>query len=180
MFKSVLSLLASALLLGSAAHAQAPTATVPALTTQLNQLMRFPNNEENSEVLVSLANCGVKQTIRKYRDADDHNSGNISVNSSKKGGSWAIKTDDKVQLEINLALDWAEVGSVSYAPKTREKDGARYYDLTIRRRAKADGKAASGLADTISLALYTQDEKEVAALVKKLDTVRRQCTTKQG
>jgi hypothetical protein len=180
MFKAFLPLLASALLLSGAAHAQAPAAEVQALTKRLNQLMHFPNAENDGEATVSLADCGVKQTIRKYRSPDDHNSGNISVNSTKKGSSWAIKTDDKVQLELSLSLEWAEVGSVSYATKKRDKDGTRYYDIIMQRHARADGKPASGIADTISLSLYTQDEKEVAELVKKLDTVRRQCTSKKG
>ena len=180
MFKAFLSLLTSALLVSGTGHAQAPAAEVQALTSRLNKLMHFPNSEENSEAVVSLAHCGVKQTVRKYRGPDDHNAGNISVNSSKKGSSWAIKTDDKVQFELNLALEWAEVGSVSYALQKRDEDGSRYYDIIVQRHARADGKAASGLADTISLSLYTQDEKEVAGLVKQLDAIRRQCTSKEG
>ncbi|MCC3152597.1 hypothetical protein Q3A66_06285 [Hymenobacter sp. BT770] len=180
MLKAFLPLLASALLLGGAAHAQAPAAEVQALTKRLNQLMHFPKSEDDGEATVTLADCGVKQTMRKYRSPDDHNSGNISVNSSKKGSSWAIKTDDKVQLELNLSLEWAEVGSVSYVPKKRDKDGSRYYDIVVKRHARADGKAASGIADTISLSLFTQDEQEVASLVKKLDTVRRQCSSQKG
>ncbi|MFC7667867.1 hypothetical protein ACFQT0_11060 [Hymenobacter humi] len=85
-----------------------------------------------------------------------------------------------MQLELNLSLDWAEVGSVSYMPKKRDKDGSRYYDIIVQRRDRADGKPASGIADKISLSLYTQDEKEVATLVKKLDAVRRHCTSKRG
>ncbi|MBF9238266.1 hypothetical protein I2I05_12750 [Hymenobacter sp. BT683] len=173
-------LLASALLVGSAARAQAPAAEVQALTTRLNQLMRNSGAENNGMAFVSLANCGLKQTVRKYRTPDDRNSGNISVSSSKKGSSWGLKTDDKVQFELNLALEWSEVGSVSYAPKTNEKGGGRYYDVTIRRRAKTNGEEASGIADTISLALHTDNEKEVASLVKKLDAVRRQCSGRQG
>ncbi|GAB3302411.1 hypothetical protein GCM10027511_16280 [Hymenobacter humi] len=180
MFNALLPLLASALLLGSAAHAQAPAAEVQPLTKRLNQLMHFPKSEDDGEAMVSLADCGVKQTVRKYRGPDDHQSANISVNSNKKGSSWAIKSDDKVQLELNLSLDWAEVGSVSYMPKKRDKDGSRYYDIIVQRRDRADGKPASGIADKISLSLYTQDEKEVATLVKKLDAVRRHCTSKRG
>ena len=180
MFKAFLPLLASALLISGAAHAQAPAADVQALTKRLNQLMHFPDAEDDGEATVSLVDCTVKQTMRKYRGPNEHNSANISVNSNKKGSNWAIKTNDKVQLELSLSLEWAEVGSVSYATKKRDKDGSRYYDIIVQRHARANGKAASGLADTISLSLYTQDAKEVAALVKKLDALRRQCTSEKG
>ena len=177
MRKLFFSLLAAALLLGSTAHAQAPAAEVQALTKRLNELVRPPKSEDDTQVLVSLADCGVRQTFRKYRAADKGNASNINVNvsSDKKGGSWAVKTNDKVELELNFALDWDEVANIEYVPKREEKSGQRYYELTVQRRAPATGKSRSGLPSSISFALHTSDEKEVAELVRRLNAVSRQC-----
>ena len=171
-----LSLLVGALLMGGAAQAQAPATEVQALTKRLNELVRPTKPDDDTQVLVSLANCGVRQTIRKYRTAGKASASNVNLNvsSSKKGGSWAVKTDDNVELELNFSLDWAEVSSIDYAPKKEEKTGRGYYELTIKRREKAKGKS-SGLPDSISFDLHTQNEKEVADLVRRLSAMSRQC-----
>ncbi|HEX8504263.1 MAG TPA: hypothetical protein VF630_02760 [Hymenobacter sp.] len=170
-----LSLLAGALLLSGTAQAQAPAAEVLSLTTRLNQLVRIPEPDDNAEVLVSLANCGVRQTIRKYRTPAGTSSTNINVSSTKKGGSWGVKTDEKVELELTFALDWAEVGSIDYSPQQDSDTGRRYYDLTVKRRERAEGKKSSGLADSITFALHTQNEQEVAELVRRLNALSRKC-----
>ena len=48
--------------MGSAAQAQTPTTEVQNLSKRLNELVQAPssNNNDNGEVLVSLANCGVR------------------------------------------------------------------------------------------------------------------------
>ena len=170
-------LLAAAFLLGGAARAQAPAAEVLALTKRLNELVRPPKSEDDTQVLVSLADCGVRQTFRKYRAADKGNAStvNLDVSSNKKGGSWAVKTNDKLELELDFALAWAEVSSIDYVPKQEEKSGQRYYELTVQRREKVSGKSRSGLPSSISFALHTPDEKEVAELVRRLHAVSRQC-----
>jgi hypothetical protein len=179
MLKSFLPLLTGALLLAGAAHAQAPAAEVQALTRRLNELMRSPQAEERTEVLVSLADCGVRQTVRKYRQPKEASSTNIAVSNSKNGSSWGFKTNDKVELELNLGLDWAEIGAVSYQPKQDEETGRRYYELKLLRRPAPKGQSSSGL-DSISLPLYTQDEKAVAEVVRRLGVVRRQCSGQKG
>lgn len=172
-----LSLLATALLTGGAAQAQAPAAEVLSLTKRLNELVRPPKSDDDTRVMVSLANCGVRQTFLKYRTTEKASASNVNldVSSSKKGGSWAVKTNDKVELELNFSLDWAEVGSINYVPKKEEKNGRGYYELTVKRREKSKGKSSSGLPDSISFDLHTQNEKEVADLVRRLSAVSRQC-----
>lgn len=169
-----LSLLAGTLLLSSTAQAQAPAAEVAALTTRLNQLVSIPEPDENAEVLVSLANCGVRQTIRKYRAPAEASSTNINVSSTKKGGSWGVKTNDKVELELTFALDWTEIGSINYSPQQDSDTGRRYYELNVKRRERPDGKKSSGLAD-ITFALHTHNEQEVADLVRRLYAVSHKC-----
>ncbi|MBR7720909.1 hypothetical protein KCG47_10680 [Microvirga sp. SRT04] len=174
-------LLAGALLLGRAAQAQAPAAEVKALTARLNQLMADPKSkDDDTEVRVSLADCGFRQTIRKFRKPDKTSTTNIAISNSKNGSSWGFRSDENVELELTLAQEWAEVGSVTYAAKEHEKGGGRYYELTVKRRENHKGKAASGLAATITLSLNTDNEKEVAALAKRLDEVRQQCTSRRG
>ena len=169
-------LLFGALLMGSAARAQAPAAEVQALTVRLNELMHDPRQEPNTEVLASLANCGIKQTIRKYRTPEKHPTAtNVALSSSKNGSSWGFKTNEKVELELILALDWAEVGSIAYAPQKEEKTGRRYYDLTMKRRERTNGKSAGGLTDTLTFALYSASEQEAAELVRRLSALSRQC-----
>ncbi|MBJ6110069.1 hypothetical protein JAO73_13685 [Hymenobacter sp. BT523] len=68
---------------------------------------------------------------------------------------------------------------MTYAAK-QDKGGRRYYDLVVKRRDAADGKAPSGIAATITLALHTGSEQEVAALVKRLEAVRGQCVGRKG
>ncbi|MBF9219973.1 hypothetical protein [Hymenobacter ruricola] len=181
MFKSLF-LLAGALLVGGAAQAQAPAAEVKALTARLNQLMVDPKNQDDdTEVRVSLADCGFRQTIRQYRKPGGEASAtNISVSNSKNGGSWGLRSNEDVKMELTLAQNWAEVGSISYAAQQHEKGGNRYYDLIVKRRETAKGKSSSGMSATITLSLNTDSEKEVAALVKRLDEVRRQCTSRRG
>jgi hypothetical protein len=166
--------------MGGTAQAQAPAAEVQALTHRLNELARIPKTEDNAEVLVSLADCGVKQTFRKFRASDKPSTTNINVSSNKKGGGWGVKSDDKVELEFNLSLAWEEVGSIKDVPKKEEKTGRSYYDLTVKRRDKAPGQKSSGLADAITFSLHTQDEKEVAALVRRLEAVSRSCSGRKS
>ncbi|RTQ49745.1 hypothetical protein EJV47_13110 [Hymenobacter gummosus] len=172
-------LLAGALLTAAPASAQAPAAEVQALTKRLNELLRDPNAKEHTEVLVSLADCGVRQTVRKYRSPGTDGSLNISVSNSKNGSNWGVKSNDKVELELNLGLDWSEIGAVSYQPRTDEESGRPYYELKLLRRPAAAGGNSSGL-DAISLPLYTQDEKAVADVVRRLGAVRRQCSGQKG
>ncbi|MFD2721583.1 hypothetical protein ACFST9_22905 [Hymenobacter monticola] len=179
MFKSTL-FLASALLVCGVARAQAPATEVKALTARLNQLMADPKADDDTEVRVSLADCGFRQTVRKYRKPDKASTTNIAISNSKNGSSWGFKSNENVELELTLAQEWAEVGSVTYAAKEHDKGGSRYYELTVKRRAEAKGKSSSGLASTITLSLNTDNEKEVAALVKRLDAVRQQCTSRRG
>jgi hypothetical protein len=174
MRNTFLALLAAALLLSGTAQAQSPAAEVQALTNQLNQLARSPEPDENAEVLVSLANCGVRQTIRKYRAPTEASSTNINVSSTKKGGSWSVKTDAKVELELTFALDWSEVGSIDYSPQHDSDTGRLYYDLTVKRRERTDGKKSPGLTD-ITFALHTQNEQEVAELVRRLTALSHKC-----
>lgn len=174
-------LLASALLVGGVARAQAPAAEVKALTARLNQLLVDPKEkDDDTEVRVSLADCGFRQTVRKYRKPNNTSTTNIAVSNSKNGSSWGFKSNENVELELTLAQEWAEVGSVTYAAKQHEKGGGRYYELTVKRREDAKGKSSSGLASTITLGLNTDNEKEVAALARRLDEVRRQCTSRKG
>lgn len=177
--KSML-LFAAALLVGGKAHAQAPAAEVKALTARLNQLMVDPKADDNTEVRVSLADCGFRQTIRQYRKAGDASTTNIAVSNSKNGGSWGFKSNENVQMELTLAQDWAEVGTISYAAKEHEKGGGRYYELIVKRREAAKGKSSSGISATITASLNTTSEQEVAALVKRLEAVRQQCTSRRG
>ena len=172
--------LASALLVGGVARAQAPAAEVKALTARLNQLMAAPKADDNTEVRVSLADCSFRQTVRKYRKPDKTSTTNIAVSNSKNGSSWGFKSNENVELELTLAQEWTEVGTVTYTAKEHEKGGGRYYELTVKRRADATGKSSSGLASTITLALNTDNEKEVAALAKRLEAVRQQCTSRKG
>jgi len=173
-------LLAGALLVGGAAQAQAPAAEVKALTARLNQLLVGPDDKnEDTEVRVSLADCGFRQTVRKYRKPDKTSTTNIAVSNSKNGSSWGFKSNENVELELTLAQEWAEVGSVTYAAKQHDK-GGRYYELTVKRREDSKGKSSSGLASTITLGLNTDNEKEVAALARRIDEVRRQCTSRKG
>lgn len=180
MSKFFLSVLAGTLLLGGAARAQAPAAEVQALTQRLNELIRSPKPESEGEVLVSLADCGVRQTVRKHRTADNPSAANVTVSSTKKGGSWGVKADEKVQFELTLALDWTEISSIKYVPDQDKKTGRRYYELTVQRREKSAGKSTSGLADTITFDLNTQDEKEVAQLVRRLEAVGQRCQGKKS
>ncbi|MDO7852805.1 hypothetical protein [Hymenobacter convexus] len=181
MFKSKL-LLASALLVSSVARAQAPAAEVKALTARLNQLLVDPKDQDDdTEVRVSLADCGFRQTIRKYRKPDKTSTTNIAVSNSKNGSSWGFKSNENVEMELTLAQEWAEVGSVTYAAKQHDKGGGRYYELTVKRREQPKGKSnSSSLASTITLGLNTDNEKEVAALARRLDELRRQCTSRKG
>jgi hypothetical protein len=179
MMKSMF-LLAAALLVGGAARAQAPAAEVKALTARLNQLMVDAEADDHTEVRVSLADCGFRQTVRQYRKAGDASTTNISVSNSKNGSSWGFRSDENVQMELTLAQTWAEVGSISYAAKEHEKGGGRYYELVVKRREAPKGKSSSGLSATITASLNTASEAEVAALVQRLEALRRQCTGRQG
>jgi hypothetical protein len=175
------SALAGTLLLSGAAQAQAqaPASELQALTHRLNELIRSPKPESEGEVLVSLADCGIKQTVRKYRTPEHPSATNVNVSSSKNGSSWGVRTDEKVEFELNLGLEWSEVGSISYAPDQDKKTGRRYYELTVKRREKAPGKSSSGL-DSLSLDLNTQNEKEVAEVVRRLEAVSRGCKGKKS
>ena len=169
------------LLVGGAAQAQAPApaAEVPALTARLNQLLRLTKPEGKTDILVSLANCGVRQIIRVYRAPSGNATANVAVSSTKNGSSWGVKTNDEVELELTFALDWAEVGTISHALKQDEKSGRRHYDLIIKRQPAANGKSSGGLNGTITLELYTDDEPEVASLERRLKAVREQCLSKR-
>ncbi|GAB2963362.1 hypothetical protein GCM10027048_35380 [Hymenobacter coalescens] len=171
-------LLGGALLRAAPGHAQAPAAEVQALTLRLNQLMRAPDAEDRTEVKVSLADCGVRQIVRKYRAADGHSSTNVSVSNRKNGSSWGFTSNDKIELELNLGLNWHEIGAVSYQPRQDEHHG-RYYELKLLRRPAPNGQKRAGL-DALTLPLYTTDEKTVTELVRRLGTVRRQCTAQKG
>ena len=167
------------LLVSSAAQAQAPAAEVPALTARLNHLLRLTKPEKKTDILVSLANCGVRQTIRVYRAPTANAAASVAVSSTNNGGSWGVKTNDEVELELTFALDWAEVGTIAHALKQDEKSGRRHYDLVIKRQPAANGKPAGGLNGTITLALYTDDEPEVASLERRLKALREQCQSKR-
>ena len=108
-----LSLLAAVLLVSGTAQAQAPAAEIQAVSRQLNDLVRVPKSEPDAEIVVSLANCGFKQTFRKYRTSNKSDAMVINVSSSKNGGSWGVKTNDKVELEFSQGLDWAEVAALA-------------------------------------------------------------------
>ena len=91
-----------------------------------------------------------------------------------------MQTDNKVELEISLGLDWVEVGSIGYSPKQDEKTGRSYYNLTVKRREPAKSSPSPGLTDTITFSLYTQNKKEVAQLVQRLTAVSRECRSQKG
>ena len=140
-------------------------------TARLNELLRDLKQEPNTEVLASLANCGIKQTIRKYRTPARPNATNVALSSHKNGSSWGFKTDENVELELTLALDWAEVGSIAYVPETETKTGRRYYNLTVQRREPANGKSSGGLADCLTFALHAASEPEAAEPVRRLSAL---------
>lgn len=177
MLKSTLLLLTGALLAGTA-RAQAPEATTQLLTRQLNQLMADPQPEERTEVLVSLADCGVRQTIRKYRAPNSSGSFHMSVGSSKNGSSWGAKTNDKVELELSLGLDWSEIGAVSYSLIPATPENPAHYELKLLRRPATNGPKPA--LDALTLPLYTTDEAKVDEVVRHLRTVQRQCTGTKG
>ncbi|TLM94127.1 hypothetical protein [Hymenobacter jeollabukensis] len=179
MFKPLLAPLVLVLLAAGSAAAQAPAAEVQSLTKQLNRLMVDPKPEEPAEVLVSLADCGVRQTVRKYRSGDNPGALNISVSNSKNGSSWAAKSNDKVEFELNLGLEWSEIGAVSYSLVKAEAKDPAHYDLKLLRRPAAKGGSKSGI-DSITLPLYTTSETEVAEVVRRLRAVQRQCTGQKG
>ncbi|MCC3156614.1 hypothetical protein LJ737_05155 [Hymenobacter sp. 15J16-1T3B] len=179
MLKTLVAPLAFTLLTFGSAHAQAPAAELQALTKQLNRLMVDPKPEEPAEVLVSLANCGVRQTVRKYRTPNNPSSLNISVGNSKNGSSWDAKTDAKVEFELSLGLDWSEIGAVSYTLMKAEAKDPAHYELKLLRRPAAQGGSKSGI-DAITLPLYTTSEAEVSDVVRRLRSVQRHCTGQKG
>ena len=179
MRKLTIFLALAAPLLTVSAHAQAPAAEVQTLTKQLNRLVVDPQPEDRTEVRVSLADCGVRQTIRKYRSADNGGSLNISVSNSKNGSSWAARSNDKVEFELSLGLDWSEIGAVSYTLVKAEAKDPAHYELKLLRRPAAKGGSKSGV-DSITLPLYTSSEAEVTDVVRRLRSVQRHCTGHKG
>lgn len=181
MRKLPVSLVLAAALFGAAplAHAQAPAAEVQALSKQLNRLVQDPKPEERTEIKVSLADCGVRQTIRKYRSPNNDGSLNISVSNSKNGSSWAARSDDKVDFELSLGLDWREIGAVSYSLIKAETKDPAHYELKLLRRPASQGGQKSGI-DAITLPIYTTSEAEVSEVVRRLRGLQRQCTGHKG
>ncbi|WP_426493430.1 hypothetical protein [Hymenobacter sp. 102] len=154
----------------AAGWAQAASSTTT-LAQRLNQLMRDPQEPE-TELRVGFSDCHFTQVIRKYRPQPASGATAIQVSHQKNGSEWAVKTDDRVEFELKLGTDWAQVQEITYAPARREKTNERYYEITIRRQKKT---AQSSSNTTFELPLYTANEAEVQRLTAQLNQLRRTC-----
>ncbi|MBX0291471.1 hypothetical protein K3G63_13560 [Hymenobacter sp. HSC-4F20] len=165
--------LAAALLAASAASAQTASSDA-ALTKRLNQLMRDPAAPE-TEVQALLDNCHFTQIIRKYRTAGKQNESAVfQVSHQKNGADWAVKSDDKVEFELKLGVEWSQVTSLTYAPALDEKTNRRYFEVKIKReRAAPNGSGTS--STTLELPLYTSNEAVARDILRQLEQVRRRC-----
>lgn len=161
-------LLAGLLLAGTAAHAQTST-EVQNLTRRLNELARNPD-EPGTEINASLTNCHFTEVIRKYRTKGNGEAGNFQVSHQKNGADWAVKSDDKVEFELRMGVEWSQVTSLTYAPAHDDKKNRRYYEIKIKRQPP--GKDDS---TTLEMPVYTTDEAVVRELVQRLEKVRRSC-----
>lgn len=168
-------LLAAALLAASAASAQTTSSSADAaLTKRLNQLMRDPADPE-TEVRAVLNNCHFTQIIRKYRAAGKQQESVVfQVSHQKNGADWAVKSDDKVEFELKLGVEWSQVTSLTYAPALDEKTNRRYFEVKIKRERPArDGSGTN--STNLELPLYTSDEAVARDVVRQLEQVRRRC-----
>ncbi|SNC76123.1 hypothetical protein SAMN06265337_3226 [Hymenobacter gelipurpurascens] len=164
-------LLAGLLLAGTVAQAQS-SAEVQALTRRLNELARDPD-EPATEIRATLSNCHFTEVIRKYRTAGSGESGNFQVSHQKNGADWAVKSDDKVEFELRLGVEWSQVTSLTYVPAHNDKKDRHYYEIKIKRQPP--GKSDS---TTLEMPVYTTDEAVVRDLVQRLEKVRRSCGAK--
>ncbi|TGE09747.1 hypothetical protein [Hymenobacter fodinae] len=162
--------LAGLLLAGASAQAQSTT-EVQALTRRLNELARDPDEPE-TEVRAQLSNCHFTEVIRKYR-TDGSSSGAFQVSHQKNGADWAVKSDDKVEFELRMGVEWSQVTALTYAPAHNEEKNRRYYEIKITRRPP--GKSDT---TTLEMPVYTSDEAVVRDLVQRLEKVRRSCAAK--
>ncbi|MCA8832083.1 hypothetical protein [Hymenobacter pini] len=160
-----------ALLLSVPAAGWAQTISSAALAQRLNQLMR-DSQEPETEVRVSFTDCHFTQVIRKYRTKPANEATAIQVSHQKNGAEWAVKTDDRVEFELKLGSDWAQVQELTYAPAHCDKTHELYYKINIRRQQKT---AQSSSNTTFELPLYTTNEAEVQRLVKQLNQLRSNC-----
>ncbi|GGG27395.1 hypothetical protein [Hymenobacter glacieicola] len=165
-------LLVAGLLLASAASAQT-TPTAAALTKRLNHLMHRPG-ETDTEIRAVLEGCHFTQIIRKHRLDGKQEATAFQVSHRKNGADWAVKSDEKVEFELKLGVEWSQVTSLTYAPAQDEKTQQRYYEVKIRReRPSKDGSGTN--STTLELPLYTTDERVARDVVQQLEQVRRQC-----
>ncbi|GAB2772616.1 opacity protein-like surface antigen [Hymenobacter luteus] len=166
-------LLVAALLATSAASAQTASSDA-ALAKRLNQLMRDPAAPE-TEVRAVLDGCHFTQVIRKYRSAGQQNEAVVfQVSHQKNGADWAVKSDDKVEFELKLGVEWSQVTSLTYAPALDEKTNRRYFEVKIKRERTAKNGSGTN-STTLELPLYTSDEAVARDLVRQLEQVRRRC-----
>jgi opacity protein-like surface antigen len=164
-------LLAALLLAGTAAQAQT-SAEVQALTRRLNELAHDPS-EPATEIKATLSNCHFTEVIRKYRTAGSGESGNFQVSHQKNGSDWAVKSDDKVEFELRLGVEWSQVTSLTYAAAHDDKKNSHYYEIKIKRQAPGTDNST-----TLEMPVYTADEAVVRDLVQRMEKVRRSCGAK--
>ncbi|RPD49658.1 hypothetical protein DNI29_02325 [Hymenobacter sediminis] len=166
-------LLAAALLTASVASAQT-TSSNANLAKRLNQLMRDPKEPE-TEVRAVLDGCHFTQVIRKYRpEGKKEEATAFQVSHQKNGADWAVKSDDKVEFELKIGVEWSQVTSLTYAPTYDEKTNQRYYEVKIKREhATKDGSGTN--STTLELPLYTTDEAVARDIVRQLEQVRHRC-----
>ncbi|WP_139925424.1 hypothetical protein [Hymenobacter sp. DG01] len=166
-------LLAAALLAASAASAQTASSNA-ALAKRLNQLMRNPAAPE-TEVRAVLDGCHFTQIIRKHRTEGKPDEAVVFlVSHQKNGADWAVESDDKVEFELKLGVEWSQVTSLTYAPALDEKTNRRYFEVKIKReRSTKDGSGTN--TTTLELPLYTPDEAVARDVVRQLEQVRRHC-----
>ncbi|QJX46393.1 hypothetical protein HMJ29_05365 [Hymenobacter taeanensis] len=162
--------LAGLLLAGASAQAQS-TPEVQALTRRLNELARNPD-EPATEVRAQLSNCHFTEVIRKYR-RDGSASGAFQVSHQKNGADWAVKSDDKVEFELRLGVEWSQVTALTYAPAHDEEKNRHYYEIKITRRPPGKNDST-----TLEMPVYTTDEAVVRDLVQRLEKIRRSCSAK--
>jgi hypothetical protein len=162
--------LAGLLLAGASAQAQSTT-EVQALTRRLNELARNPD-EPATDIRAQLSNCHFTEIIRKYR-TEGSGGGAFQVSHQKNGADWAVKSDDKVEFELRMGVEWSQVTTLAYAPAHDDKTDRRYYEIKITRRPPGKNDTT-----TLEMPVYTTDEALVRDLVQRLEKVRRSCAAK--
>ncbi|TGD81612.1 hypothetical protein [Hymenobacter wooponensis] len=162
--------LAGLLLAGASAQAQSVT-EVQALTRRLNELARNPD-EPTTEVRAQLSNCHFTEVIRKYR-TEASGAGTFQVSHQKNGADWAVKSDNKVEFELRMGVEWSQVTALTFAPAHDNETNRRYYEIKITRRPPGKDDTT-----TLEMPVYTTDEAVVRDLVQRLEKVRRSCGTK--